>query len=296
MEKVIEVKHVTKEIGNNLIIDDVSFALEEGRIYGLVGQNGSGKSTLLKIILGLYDSSGEVFINGKNLRNNFSEAMKYVSGIVDYVSFYDYLTAYENVRYFSMVYDVHFSKVREVLDLVGLDAKDKKPVSKYSLGMKQRLGIAISLLKEPKVLILDEPMNGLDPIGIAELRKLLLSFKDKTIIISSHIISEIEKIVDEVLFINNGKIIRKSIKREDDRIPILFRVNDYESAAKVLDNPLLNEEKAIYMNDLEVAEAVNKLSKSDIDVYRVESESLESELLRMLEGVNNDWIDFCGAL
>lgn len=288
MEKVIEVKNVTKIIGNNLIIDDVSFSLERGKIYGLVGANGSGKSTLLKIILGISDSSGEVIINGQKLRNNFSEAMKNVSGIVDYVSFYDYLTAYENVRYFAMVYGVHFSRVREVLSIVNLSPSDRKPVSKYSLGMKQRLGIAISLLKNPKILILDEPMNGLDPIGIAELRKLLLSFKDKTIIISSHIISEIEKIVDEVLFINNKKIMQKSIKRDDEKIPILFKVNDYESAANVLDAPLLNEERAIYMNNLEVSNAINKLSQNNIDIYRVEEESLESELLRMMEGEHND--------
>lgn len=288
MEKVVEVNNVTKVIGNNLIIDDVSFSLERGKIYGLVGANGSGKSTLLKIILGICNSSGEVIINGQKLRNNFSEAMRSVSGIVDYVSFYDYLTAYENVRYFAMVYGVHFSRVREVLSIVNLSPLDRKPVSKYSLGMKQRLGIAISLLKNPKVLILDEPMNGLDPIGIVELRKLLLSFKDKTIIISSHIISEIEKIVDEVLFINNKKIIQKSIKRDDEKIPILFKLNDYESAANVLDTPLLNEERAIYMNNLEVANAITELTQNNIEVYRVEEESLESELLRMMEGEHND--------
>lgn len=288
MEKVVEVKNVTKVIGNNLIIDDVSFSLEGGKIYGLVGANGSGKSTLLKIILGLYSSSGEVIINGRNLINNFSDVMLSVSGIVDYVSFYDYLTAYENVRYFAMVYGVHFSRVREVLDLVGLSITDRRAVSKYSLGMKQRLGLAISLLKDPKILILDEPMNGLDPIGIAELRKLLLSFKDKTIIISSHIISEIEKIVDEVLFINNKKIMMKNISRDNERVPVLFRVNDYDSAAQVLGVPNLNEECSVYMSDKEIASSIKKMSNKNIEVYRVESESLESELLRMLEGDDSD--------
>ncbi len=288
MEKVIDVKNVTKLIGNNLIIDDVSFSLEKGKIYGLVGTNGSGKSTLLKIILGLYDSLGEVIINGKNLRYNFNEAISDVSGIVDYVSFYDYLTAYENVRYFSMIYGVNFGRVREVLDIVGLNANDNRTVSKFSLGMKQRLGIAISLLKDPKILILDEPMNGLDPVGIAELRKLLLSFKDKTIIISSHIISEIEKIVDEILFISNKKIIQKSIKREDDRCPILFKLNNYEDAARILDVPILNEDTSVYLNNSEVSSTLKKFTNSNIDVYRVESESLEDELLKMLEGDFND--------
>lgn len=288
MEKNVEVKNVTKVIGDNLIIDDVSFSLEKGKIYGLVGANGSGKSTLLKIILGLYKSSGEVILNGQNIRTNFSEALRSVSGIVDFVSFYDFLTAYENVRYFAMVYDVPFARVNEVLSIVKLNPNDRKPVSKYSLGMKQRLGIAIALLKDPSILILDEPMNGLDPLGIAELRKLLLSFEDKTIIISSHIISEIEKIVDEVLFINNKKIMHKSILKNNFKNRILFKLSNYEEAAKILDVPVLNEETAIYMSDEEVSSNVKEMARHDIDIYRVESESLESELLRMLEGEDDD--------
>ncbi len=287
MEKVIEVKNVTKEIGNNLIIDDVSFSLESGKIYGLIGANGSGKSTLLKIILGLYSAEGEVIINGKNLRSNFEEVMSSISGIVDYVSFYDYLTAYENVRYFAMLYDVNFGRVKEVLDIVDLDYEDKRPVSQFSLGMKQRLGLAISLLKNPKILILDEPMNGLDPIGISKLRKLLLSFKDKTIIISSHIISEIEKIVDEVLFINNKKIIQKTIFREDNKKPILFKLSDYKEASKILDTPVLNEETSVYLSDNEVSKTIKEMVKRDVEVYRVESGTLEDDLLKMLEGDTN---------
>lgn len=287
MEKVIEVKNVTKEIGNNLIIDDVSFSLESGKIYGLIGANGSGKSTLLKIILGLYSAEGEVIINGKNLRSNFEEVMSSISGIVDYVSFYDYLTAYENVRYFAMLYDVNFGRVKEVLDIVDLDYEDKRPVSQFSLGMKQRLGLAISLLKNPKILILDEPMNGLDPIGISKLRKLLLSFKDKTIIISSHIISEIEKIVDEVLFINNKKIIQKPIFREDNKKPILFKLSDYKEASKILDTPVLNEETSVYLSDNEVSKTIKEMVKRDVEVYRVESGTLEDDLLKMLEGDTN---------
>lgn len=287
MEKVIEVKNVTKEIGNNLIIDDVSFSLESGKIYGLIGANGSGKSTLLKIILGLYSAEGEVIINGKNLRSNFEEVMSSISGIVDYVSFYDYLTAYENVRYFAMLYDVNFGRVKEVLDIVDLDYEDKRPVSQFSLGMKQRLGLAISLLKNPKILILDEPMNGLDPIGISKLRKLLLNFKDKTIIISSHIISEIEKIVDEVLFINNKKIIQKTIFREDNKKPILFKLSDYKEASKILDTPVLNEETSVYLSDNEVSKTIKEMVKRDVEVYRVESGTLEDDLLKMLEGDTN---------
>lgn len=288
MSKIIEVKNLTKVIGNNLIIDDVSFSLEKGKIYGLVGANGSGKSTLLKIILGLYKYKGDVIINGKNVIINFREVMSKISGIVDYVSFYDYLTAYENVRYFAMIYGVSYGRVREVLDIVSLSPKDKRPVNKYSLGMKQRLGIAISLLKDPDILILDEPMNGLDPIGISELRNLLLSFKDKTIIISSHIISEIEKIVDEVLFIHNKKIIQSKVEREDRKNPILFKLSNYEDAAKILDVPVLNEETAVYLSDNEISDAIKKIVKNDVRIYRVQNESLENKLLRMLNGDDDE--------
>lgn len=285
MQYSVEVKNVTKRIGNNLIIDDVSFNLEKGKIYGLIGANGSGKSTLLKIILGLYKSQGEVFINGYNIRLKYREAMSDIAGIVDFVSFYDYLTAYENLRYFAMLYEVPFERIMEVMKIVNLE-KDNKQVKKYSLGMKQRLGLAISLLKDPSVLILDEPTNGLDPKGVVELRNLLKSFKDKTIIISSHIIAEIEKVVDEVLFINNKKIIKRSVKRNDIEKAIKFKVDNYEKASKVL-NQELHEDKAIYMNDTEVSNSIKKLSLENVSIYRVEEDSLEELLLSMMEAKND---------
>lgn len=287
MEYKIELKNVSKKIGDVLIIDNVNFSLEKGKIYGLVGANGSGKSTLLKVILGLYKSKGDVFINGYNIRLNYREAMKDVGGIVDFVSFYEYLTAYENLRYFAMLYEVDFEKIMDVMGIVGL-TRDKKQVRKYSLGMKQRLGIAISLLKDPGILILDEPTNGLDPKGILELRKLLKSFKDKTIIISSHIISEIEKIVDEVLFVNNKKIYKKSIKRGNEKVHVKFKLDDYKSASKVL-NSEVREDKSLYMSDGEISDSVKRLSKENISIYRVEEESsLEDMLISLMGEDKND--------
>lgn len=287
MKYSLEVKNVTKVIGNNLIIDDVSFSLERGKIYGLVGANGSGKSTLLKMILGLYKFKGDIIINGFNIRLNYKEALENIGGIVDYVSFYDYLTAYENLRYFALLYGVNLDSIESIMKRVKLD-KDNKPVKKYSLGMKQRLGIAIALLKNPNILILDEPTNGLDPKGIRELRELLLSFHDKTIIVSSHIISEIEKFVDEVIFINNKKIIQKSIDRKEGKSKISLKLGDYDKASNILSIPNLNEKSSLYMSENEIADNVHKLSEANVPIYRIQdSTSLEDILISMMEDDND---------
>lgn len=285
MNYSIEVKNITKKLGDNIIIDDASFKLEKGKIYGLVGANGSGKSTLLKVILGLYNSKGKVFINGMNIREEYRSCLSKIGGIVDYVSLYEYLTAYENLRYFCFLYDAPLSRISEVLKITKL-SKDHKTVNKYSLGMKQRLGIAISLLKDPEILILDEPTNGLDPKGIVELRELLKSFKDKTIIISSHIISEIEKLSDEVLFIHNNKVYQKKVD-EFNRYKIKFKLGkDYKPDKSTFK---LNEKGEGYLTEREISEMVKTLVKKDIPVYGIEKEnSLESELISLIEGDNND--------
>ena len=227
MNNTVETINLSKEIKNNIILDNINFKLEKGKIYGLVGPNGSGKSTLLKTILGLISFKGQIFLNGYNVRKNYRETRELISGIVDYVSFYDFLSAEENLRYFALCYDVPLEKVPLVLKTVSLNT-DKKLVKHFSLGMKQRLGIAISLLKDPEILVLDEPINGLDPKGIKELRELLYSLKDKTIIVSSHIIPEIEKIADEILFLNNHKIeqriIEKKKPKENDLENILIKL------------------------------------------------------------------------
>ncbi len=223
----VEVTNLTKEIKNNRILDNINFKLEKGKIYGLVGPNGSGKSTVLKTLLGLISFNGQIFINGYNIRKDYKETRESISGIVDYVSFYDFLSAEENLRYFALCYDVPLERVPKVLEIVSLNT-GKKLVKHFSLGMKQRLGIAISLLKDPDILVLDEPINGLDPKGIKDLRNLLCSLKDKTIIVSSHIIPEIEKIADEILFLNNHKIEQRKIEKkapaEDDLENMLIKL------------------------------------------------------------------------
>lgn len=273
----VEVKNVSKSLGKNSILENVNFNLEKGKIYGLVGANGSGKSTLLKIILGLYKSKGKVYINGYDVKKNFKEAISKVSGVVDYVSLYELLNAKENLRYFAYLYDVPVKRVDEVLDIVKLDGNDRKLVRYYSLGMKQKLGIAISLLKDPDILILDEPTNGLDPKSISELRSTLKSFKDKTIIISSHLISEIEKLSSDILFIN-----KKTVSRiTNDKVKREFKLGNYELAKDILPD-------SNYLTDEEVSVYVKKLADNNISIYAVnESSSLEDKLISMM-GENNE--------
>lgn len=273
----VEVKNVSKSLGKNSILENVNFNLEKGKIYGLVGANGSGKSTLLKIILGLYKSKGKVYINGYDVKKNFKEAISKVSGVVDYVSLYEFLNAKENLRYFAYLYDVPVKRVDEVLDIVKLDGNDRKLVRYYSLGMKQKLGIAISLLKDPDILILDEPTNGLDPKSISELRSTLKSFKDKTIIISSHLISEIEKLSSDILFIN-----KKTVSRiTNDKVKREFKLGNYEFAKDILPD-------SNYLTDEEVSVYVKKLADNNIPIYAVnESSSLEDKLISMM-GENNE--------
>lgn len=273
----VEVKNVSKSLGKNSILENVNFNLEKGKIYGLVGANGSGKSTLLKIILGLYKSKGKVYINGYDVKKNFKEAISKVSGVVDYVSLYEFLNAKENLRYFAYLYDVPVKRVDEVLDIVKLDGNDRKLVRYYSLGMKQKLGIAISLLKDPDILILDEPTNGLDPKSISELRSTLKSFKDKTIIISSHLISEIEKLSSDILFIN-----KKTVSRiTNDKVKREFKLGNYELAKDILPD-------SNYLTDEEVSVYVKKLADNNIPIYAVnESSSLEDKFISMM-GENNE--------
>ena len=275
----VEVKNVSKSLGKNIILEKVNFNLEKGKIYGLVGANGSGKSTLLKIILGLYKSKGKVYINGYDVKKNFKEAISKVSGVVDYVSLYEFLNAKENLRYFAYLYEVPVKRVDEVLDIVKLDGNDRKLVRYYSLGMKQKLGIAISLLKDPDILILDEPTNGLDPKSISELRSTLKSFKDKTIIISSHLISEIEKLSSDILFIN-----KKTVSRiTNDKVKREFKLGNYELAKDILPD-------SNYLTDEKVSVYVKKLADNNIPIYAVnESSSLEDKLISMMRENNEEF-------
>ena len=208
--KVLEVSNISKRIGKKQILDDVSFFLCANEVVGLVGCNGVGKTTLLKVILGLQKSnSGNIRINGYSIKDNCNRALERVGAIIEYCDLYSYLTARENMELVGKYYkNVNNERIDELIKLVGLEDSIDMKVKKYSLGMKQRLGIAISLINNPNLLILDEPTNGLDPEGIISLRKILRRLKDVTVLISSHNLSELDNLCNRVLFMKDWKIVK----------------------------------------------------------------------------------------
>lgn len=297
--KVLELRNVSKKIKNKQIIKDVSLDIEEGEILGLVGPNGAGKSTLIKCLLGLYKlDKGKVIINGFDIKNEFEKALENVGAIIENPEVYKYMNAKENMMLFKRMYeDVDEAYVDELLKLVKLDKRKKSKVSTYSLGMKQRLGIAIALLSKPKLLILDEPTNGLDPIGIKELRSLIkdLSIKTKTsVLISSHILSEIELVCDKIAIIDEGQIIEIKSKTEDKKDKVLdveFIVNDQEKTVKLLNKIKIDakiiQDKVIVSTIYSGLPIINKLLvENKIEIYEIiaKKPSLEDEFIRVTTG------------
>ncbi|MDO5293457.1 MAG: ATP-binding cassette domain-containing protein [bacterium] len=213
-EDVIQVSRLTKKYGSFLAADDVSFSVAEGEICGLIGRNGAGKTTIMKMLLNLVKpTSGDMRILGKGMQDGLEEERRKIGSIIETPAFYDSLTAYENLKIRGLL--IGHSKEEELqkaLKEVGLDAKRNVKVKKYSLGMRQKLGIACALLGEPKILLLDEPINGLDPIAIREIRQVLENVVKKyhtTILISSHILEELSKIATKYVFISDGKVIKQ---------------------------------------------------------------------------------------
>lgn len=212
MENVLQVENLTKIYGNRVAVDNISFCVKDGEILGFLGANGAGKSTTMKMILGLTSiSSGDVFICGKNIQTNFENAIKNAGGLIETPYLYPYLSGYGNLKFYASLYkDISKSKIYEVASIVGLSKRLYDKVKNYSLGMKQRLGIAQALLHDPKLLILDEPTNGLDANGIKEIKMLLKRLtkeKGTSILISSHILSTMESLCDRIAIIDNGKLI-----------------------------------------------------------------------------------------
>lgn len=209
---VVELKHVTKVIKGKTIIDDVSFTIEAGEVFGFLGPNGAGKTTTIRMMVGLMGiTSGEILICGHNVKTDFEEALRHIGGIVENPELYKFLTGYQNLQqYARMVKGVSKQKIDEVVEFVGLTERIHDKVKTYSLGMRQRLGLAQSLLHDPKVMILDEPTNGLDPAGIKEIRdhlKKLTKEKGMSVIVSSHLLAEMEMMCDRIAIIQQGKLV-----------------------------------------------------------------------------------------
>ena len=219
MNKVLKVENVSKIIKGKVLVDQISFEVNEGEVFGFLGPNGAGKTTTIRMLVGLISpTKGKIEVAGYQVKTHFKQAMEEIGCIVENPELYGYLTGWENlVQFARMLHITDELKINEVVKLVKLDERIHEKVKNYSLGMKQRLGIAQALLGDPKLLILDEPTNGLDPAGIRELREfihMLVKQHHISVFISSHLLSEIEMICDRVGIINKGKMVRVSTVKE----------------------------------------------------------------------------------
>ena len=219
---ILETKELTKKFGRQKAVANLSLQIEKNSVYGLLGPNGAGKSTTLKMITGmLHKTSGEILFEDKP----WSRAdLEKIGALIEMPPLYDNLTAWENLKVRTLLLGLPDSRIKEVLEIVDLKNTGKKKSGQFSIGMKQRLGIAIALLNHPRLLILDEPTNGLDPLGIQELRDLIKSFPEQgiTVILSSHILAEVEQIADHIGIINNGRLAYQNAINHQENLEELF--------------------------------------------------------------------------
>ena len=288
MGKIIEVKKLNKSFGNKQILHNVSFSIDSGEILGFIGPNGAGKTTTIKLMLGLQSiDSGEVIINGCDIKNDFEGAIKRVGAIVESPDLYMYLTGKQNLKLIANMYDdISDKDIDDIIKLVGLENRINDKVSKYSLGMRQRLGIAAALIHKPNVLILDEPTNGLDPEGIKDIRDLLIKLakeENMAILISSHNLSELDNFVTNVCIIKNGKVLSSSEVKEFKKLKnttYKLEVDSTEGLAEVLGNvcKIIDKDSLeLQVEKEEITEYLEKIIKNDKKIYQVVNEELSLE-------------------
>lgn len=285
---ILKCENLYKSFGKKQILKNVSFELYSGDILGFIGPNGAGKTTTIKLILGLQGiTEGKVTINGYNIERQFEKAIEKVGAIVENPDLYMYLTGYENLKLISNLYDnIDKNRIDEVVKLVKLEKRINDKVSKYSLGMRQRLGIAQAILHKPNLLILDEPTNGLDPEGIKEMRELLINLAKKekmAILISSHNLAELDNLSTKVCIIKNGEIIEtsdiESIKKESKEDYQVFEVDNTEKIKSILKSAIILDERhfKIDIQKGEIPEIVKLLVKEEISLYKIQKEEISLE-------------------
>jgi ABC-2 type transport system ATP-binding protein len=294
---VVRLQNVTKVIGKRTIIDRVSFEVFPGEVFGFLGPNGSGKTTTIRMIVGLMGmTSGDIHIVNHSVRNEFSQAIAHVGAIVENPEMYKFLTGYQNLIHFArMNPSITKERIQEVIDLVGLQGRIHDKVKKYSLGMRQRLGVAQAIMHRPKLLVLDEPTNGLDPAGIRELRdylRRLTQDEGTAVVVSSHLLSEMELMCDRVAILQKGQIIDvRSIRGQSDGAATVeevhFDVDHPDAALGILEGQgsgRIVDGQLVLMADRGGISAINRrIVEAGINVYgiRVKTKSLEDQFLEM---------------
>ncbi|MEN8076775.1 ATP-binding cassette domain-containing protein [Clostridioides difficile] len=304
-EIILKTYNITKKYGEQVAVNNVNMTIKKGEIYGFIGQNGAGKTTLIRLITGLiHKSAGEIELLGASGESELNKARTMVGSLIETPSFYTNMTARENLEISRLVRDIPGKKcIDEVLELVGLKDVEKKKVKNFSLGMRQRLGIANALMGNPKLLILDEPINGLDPMGIIEIRELLKKInkeKDMTILISSHILSELSELATTYGIISKGELIEEITAKqlsEKCRQYINLKVDDKSRAVTLLERELgitdyevlENNNIKVFSNLDNVGEVNSMLSKSGVIVesISVKGENLEEYFMNKIGGVLN---------
>lgn len=263
MEAVLKINNLNKWFGKKKIIDDLSIEVYAGEVFGFLGPNGAGKTTTIKMIMGFLDiDSGEILINGINLRKNFEKAMSKIGGIVENPEMYKDISGITNLKMYARLQsNISKERINEVVRIVGMENRIHEKVKKYSLGMKQRIGLAQAILHRPKILILDEPTNGLDPAGIKELRDILKNLahnENVAVFVSSHLLSEMELMCDRVGIINNGKLLGvKTI--EEMQSQASGGITVYRFTVKPV-------EKALELARVEYSEKIKAITEDHIDI------------------------------
>ena len=302
---VLKTNNLTKKYGGADVLNKVSISLEAGKIYGLIGQNGAGKTTLMRLITGLaFPTDGSIELFGDSESKKLQEQRKRIGAMIEYPSLIPYMSAQENLRYHRIIRGNPNTDVeKELLELVGLSNTGKKKAKNFSLGMKQRLGIAIALLGEPELLILDEPINGLDPLGVVEIRKLINKLSDErqmTILISSHNLPELYQVATDYIIIHNGEVKQSITQAELDescKHHILIGCSQPEKLVSVLETQLntnkykVMQDKMVKLYDyLDEKEKVAKvIADSGIVVteFSIQGDTLENYFISIIGGDRN---------
>ena len=299
---VLELENVNKTFGRRKVIDNISLSVKEGEVYGFLGPNGSGKTTTIKMILNLINrDSGIIKVNGYDTKKQFEQAMECIGGIVENPDMYKYMSGLDNLKLHARLRNIDIKRIYEVLKLVELNGRENDKVGKYSLGMKQRLGLALTLLHKPKVLILDEPTNGLDPARIKKLRDILKEIAHKdgvAVFVSSHILAEMQQMCDKVAVLDNGKIDKIeeiSDQKEEETEQVELRVKNIDKTIKILKEKFNIEAKTekeiinISLPTKLLPEVVKELAISDVEIKAVipKSHTLEDIFFDATEKENN---------
>ncbi|RYM01736.1 ABC transporter ATP-binding protein [Sporolactobacillus sp. THM7-7] len=297
----VKLEHVTKKIGGKTIIDDLSFEIYKGEVFGFLGPNGAGKTTTIRMLVGLMKmTKGNIFIQGHSIKGEFKEAIRQVGAIVENPEMYKFLTGYQNLKHYArMIPGIDKKRIDEVVKLVELEERINEKVKRYSLGMRQRLGVAQAMLHRPSVLILDEPTNGLDPQGIHDLRNYLheLAYKEGVaVIVSSHLLSEMQLMCDRIGIIQKGKLL--GVESVNDFVhqggeKVRLTVDDGAMAAKVIHQKLAMESASIETETIEIEAGrekvpviIDTLVHANVKIYEVVSvtQSLEDRFLEVTGG------------